>query len=163
MFLSVSFVGPEQLAERLGADGDGVLVTQVVPPPTATLLLPGAREYIDLLKRYYPGSEPTFVGFEGYLNARVLVEGLRRAGPDLSREGFIRAVESMHNFSLGVANTLDYGPRDHAGLEQVYLTVIRGGTFHLITSGEGLRQEQAEADCRTGCDYPAGGPAGGRR
>jgi branched-chain amino acid transport system substrate-binding protein len=162
VFLNVSFVGPEQLAERLGEVGNGVLVTQVVPPPTETMLLWGARQYVDLLAHYYPGQAPTFVGFEGYLNARVLVEGLRQAGRDLDREGFIGAIERIHSFSLGIANTLDYGQGDHAGLEQVYLTVIRGGRFQLITSGEVLRREQADQDCKVVCQPPLQGQAGER-
>jgi ABC-type branched-subunit amino acid transport system substrate-binding protein len=141
VFLNVSFVGPEELAQRLGEGGDGVLVTQVVPPPSETMLLKGARDYVTLLKRYYPDAQPTFVGLEGYVNARVLVEGLRRAGPDPDREHFIDAVESIHDFSLGIANPVDYGPHDHEGLEQVYMTVIKGGRFRLLTSGEALREE----------------------
>jgi ABC-type branched-subunit amino acid transport system substrate-binding protein len=155
VFLNVSFVGPEQLAERLGEQGEGVLVTQVVPPPTETMLLAGARDYVELLQRYYPGSKPTFVGLEGYLDARVLVEGLRRAGRNLDRERFIDAIESIRDYSLGIANTLTYGPRDHEGLHQVYLTVIKGGRFALITSGEALRREQEGAACKVVCEPEA--------
>lgn len=151
VFLNVSFVGPEQLAERLGPAGNGVLVTQVVPPPTETLLLPGARDYVSLLARYYPEHAPTFVGFEGYLDAKVLVEGLLRAGPELERERFIEAIESIHNYSLGIANTLTYGPGDHEGLGQVYLTTIRDGHFELVTSGS-LRRAAAQDECRLVCE-----------
>ena len=158
VFLNVSFVGPEQLAGRLGREGEGVLVTQVVPPPTETMLLAGAREYVAALARYFPGQRPTFVGFEGYLNARVLVEGLERAGRHLTREGFLRAIESMRDFSLGIANPLTYGPRDHEGLRDVYLTVIKDGRFLPIISGRVLRQELEGSSRRTTPQEPQAAP-----
>ena len=137
IFHNVSFVGGNELARKLGFETCGVIVTQVVPPPeapiTQTLLL-GARNYVELLKKYYPDSEPNAVGLEGYLNARVLVEGLERAGRNLTRERFIEAVESIRNFSLGIANTLTFGPDDHQGFERVYFTKICEGKLDLIVS-----------------------------
>ena len=68
IFYNVSFVGADELARRLGKDGEGVIVTQVVPSPEAPEsqnLLWGAREYSDLLRRYYPEDKPNFVGLEG--------------------------------------------------------------------------------------------------
>jgi ABC-type branched-subunit amino acid transport system substrate-binding protein len=136
VFYNVSFVGADELARRLGEAGEGVIVTQVVPPPELPETkdqLWGAREYAALLKRYYPEDEPNFVGLEGYINARVLVEGLQRAGRDLTREQFINAIESIQNYDLGIANTLSFSPGDHQGLEQVYFTQILNGKFVLIS------------------------------
>ncbi|MBU0987758.1 MAG: ABC transporter substrate-binding protein, partial [Proteobacteria bacterium] len=68
IFYNVSFVGAEELARKLGKEGEGVIVTQVVPSPEAPetqSLLWGAGEYSELLKRYYPQDEPNFVGLEG--------------------------------------------------------------------------------------------------
>jgi branched-chain amino acid transport system substrate-binding protein len=136
VFYNVSFVGADELARRLGDAGEGVIVTQVVPPPElpeTKSQLWGAREYAALLKHYYPEDEPNFVGLEGYINARVLVEGLLRAGRDLNREKFIDAIESIQNYDLGIANTLSFSPSDHQGLEQVYFTQILNGKFVLIS------------------------------
>jgi ABC-type branched-subunit amino acid transport system substrate-binding protein len=135
IFHNVSFVGAEALVELLGDATNGVLITQVVPPPQQGTLGPelwGIREYIDLLGRHYPQESPNFVGLEGYLNARVLVEGLRRAGRDLNREAFIRAIESIQNLDLGVASPLSFSVQDHQGLERVYLTYIRDGSFQWL-------------------------------
>lgn len=59
----------------------------------------------------------------------VLVEGLKHAGKDLTREGLIHGIESLHNIDLGLGPQLllDYGAKDHKGLDQVIPTVVRGG------------------------------------
>jgi len=132
IFHCVSFVGPEELAKRLGAVGDGVIITQVVPPPSATLLLPAAEEYSRLLGRFYPEDKPNYVGFEGFLNAKILVEGLRRAGPIPDREKFIDAIETIQNFSLGIGNPVTFGPQDHQGLDKVYFTQLHAGELTLV-------------------------------
>jgi branched-chain amino acid transport system substrate-binding protein len=133
IFHCVSFVGGDELAKKLGRDGEGVIITQVVPPPTETLLLDAAEEYTQLLAHYYPEDKPNYVGFEAYLNGRVMVEGLRRAGPALTRESFIDAIETIENYSLGIANPLSFNAQDHQGLEKVYFTQIRGGKLELVT------------------------------
>jgi ABC-type branched-subunit amino acid transport system substrate-binding protein len=137
VFYGVSFVGARELARRLGPQFDNrLLMTQVVPPPEAAIsqaLLWGAKEYTDLLARYFPEEEPNFVGMEGYVNAKVMVEGLRRAGRDLTREGFIKALESIDNYSLGIANTLNFSATDHQGLERVYFTRLDDRRFVLIS------------------------------
>jgi ABC-type branched-subunit amino acid transport system substrate-binding protein len=133
IFHCVSFVGADELMKKLGPEGEGVIVTQVVPPPAETLLLPAAEEYTNLLARFFPDDKPNYVGFEGYLNGRVVVEGLRRAGPALNREKFIDAIETIENFSLGIANPLNFSPEDHQGLEKIYFTQIHDGKLVLIT------------------------------
>jgi ABC-type branched-subunit amino acid transport system substrate-binding protein len=135
VFYNLSFVGADALARLLGEKGEGVIVSQVVPPPETPgreEKLWGAEEYVKLLAAYYPDDHPNFVGLEGYINARVLVEGLRRAGPDLNRKSFIRALESIRDYDLGIANPLSFSPYDHQGLERVYFTKIRNGRFVLI-------------------------------
>ena len=67
------------------------------------------------------------------MNSRVMVEGLRRAGRDLTRENFIDAIETIQNYSLGIANPLNFNSQDHQGLEKVYFTQIRGGRLELVT------------------------------
>jgi ABC-type branched-subunit amino acid transport system substrate-binding protein len=136
VFYTVSFVGAEELARRLESFSDiTVIMSQVVPPadgPESAELLGSASEYISLLKQYFPDDKPNFVGLEGYLNARVLVEGLNRAGRDLTREGFIQAIESIHDFSLLPYTSLSFGADDHQGLEQVYFTRLVKGRFVLM-------------------------------
>ncbi|NCC24102.1 MAG: hypothetical protein EOM25_02710 [Deltaproteobacteria bacterium] len=137
IFYTVSFVGADELARHFTEDGDEViLMSQVVPPPEGPetrQLLGSAAEYVQLMARDYPDDKPNFVGLEGYINARVLVEGLRRAGPNLTREGFIQAIESMDQYSLGGDTSISFSPRDHQGMERVYFTRLRGGQFVLVS------------------------------
>jgi len=143
LFYNVSFVGGDELARKLGRQSEGVLVSQVVPSPEAPEsrnLLLGAREYCNLLNQYYPEDKPNFVGLEGYINAKVLVEGFRRAGRNLTREEFIKALESIHNYSLGIANPLSFSSNDHQGLERVYFTRIQDGELDLVTDWEKIRK-----------------------
>ncbi len=147
LFYNVSFVGADELARRLDEDGEGVIVSQVVPSPELlpTGTLPwGAQEYTRLLAEYFPQDRPNFVGLEGYVNARVLVEGLKRAGRDLTREGFLDALESIHDYDPGIANTLSFSPTDHQGLDQVYFTRIENGRFVPITDWKSVLPGQGK-------------------
>jgi ABC-type branched-subunit amino acid transport system substrate-binding protein len=131
----VSFVGADELARILGDQAEGVIVTQVVPLPDAHLQddnLWGVAEYARLLNQYYPQDIPNFVSLEGYLNARVLVEGLRRTGPHLTRERFITALESIRTYDLGIDNALAFSAEDHQGLDRVYFTHFKNGRFILF-------------------------------
>ena len=145
IFHCVSFVGAEELARRLdAADGRKVFVTKVVPPPDSPMsrtLLWGAGEFVELFRQYFPDDTPNSVALEGYINAKVLVEGLRRAGRDLTRDGFIESIESIDRFSLGMANTLDFGPNDHQGFDRVYFTRYHEGKFDLITDWDRVKAE----------------------
>ncbi|RQD59735.1 MAG: hypothetical protein D5R98_07340 [Desulfonatronovibrio sp. MSAO_Bac4] len=142
VFHNVSFVGSEELARILGPEGDGVIVTQVVPPPDSLesqALLSGVLEFTELYRRYYPDEQPNLVALEGFINAKVLVEGLRRSGRNLNRERFIDAIESIQNYSLGIANTLSFSPDNHQGLSRVYFTIIQDGELTLLTDWQKVR------------------------
>jgi branched-chain amino acid transport system substrate-binding protein len=132
LFHNVSFVGADKLVEELGAAGEGVLITQVVPPPTQRILLPASEQYSRLLSQYYPQDVPNFVSFEGFVNARILVEAIRRAGRDITREGFIRALESIRDHYVGIGAVINFGPHDHQGMDDVYLTEVRNGRLQLL-------------------------------
>jgi ABC-type branched-subunit amino acid transport system substrate-binding protein len=145
LFYLVSFVGADELARRLeNQQGITVVMSQVVPPPDRqdpSPLLTGPDGYVTLLKRYYPEDQPNFVGFEGFINARVLVEGLKRAGADLTREGFIDAIESIHDLSLGLGINIAFSASDHQGLDRVYFTRLENGQFSLIKGWADLKAQ----------------------
>ena len=128
LFLTVSFVGTEELITQAGADADGMVVTQVVPPFYLTDLKTVAQ-YRRALTQYLPAERPNFVSLEGFVDAMVLVEGLKRAGKDLTREGLIRGIESVHQLDLGLGPQLklDYSAKDHKGFDHVIPSVIRSG------------------------------------
>jgi ABC-type branched-subunit amino acid transport system substrate-binding protein len=58
------------------------------------------------LGKHFPAARPNFVSLEGFVDAMVLVEGLKRAGKDLTREGLIHAIESIHDHALGLGPQL---------------------------------------------------------
>jgi len=149
IFYMVSFVGAKELSRNLQQTDTrsvNVVMSQVVPPPIKRdgSVAESAREFVSLLSRYYPGEEPNFVGFEGYINAKVLVEALRRAGRNLTRESFLEAIASMHDFSLGEDVHLSFASDDHQGMDKVYFTRLHEGSFILLEnwadlSGGGLK------------------------
>ncbi len=133
-FLTVSFVGTEEFIREAGADAEGTIITQVMPPYDRTDY-PTVALYRKCLTKYSPGEPPSFVSLEGFVDAMVLVEGLKRAGKDVTREKFISAIESIHemNFGLGPKLKLEYGPTDHKGFDGVYPTVVKDGQPALLT------------------------------
>jgi ABC-type branched-subunit amino acid transport system substrate-binding protein len=145
LFHNVSFVGAEELVKLLGPDAEGVIITQVVPPPWETALLPAAEEYTRLLARYFPQDTPNFVGFEGFVNAKVLVQALRRIGREVTREKFIEAIEHMEFYSPGIGASINFSETDHQGLDQVYLTRVRNGRLVLFTDWSEVQPHRAAA------------------
>jgi len=128
LFLTVSFVGTDDLIQEAGPDAEGLVVTQVVPPYYLTEHKTVAL-YRRTLSKYYPSAQPNFVSLEGFVDAMTLVEGLKRAGKELTREGLIRGIESIHEFDTGLGSQLklDYSAKDHKGFDHVIPTVVRGG------------------------------------
>ena len=122
-FANVSFVGSKALADELGTAGRGVVVSQVVPSP----FHPRGAVVAEYQQHMAQAGEKTFdfTSLEGYITARVLVEGLRRAGPSLTREGLIAALETMQNYNMG-GYTVDFSPTDHQGGSLTNLTIIGG-------------------------------------
>ncbi len=128
LFLTVSFVGTDELIQEAGPDAEGTVITQVVPPYYLTDLKTVAL-YRRTLTKHFPSAQPNFVSLEGFVDAMVMVEGLKRAGKELTREGLIRGIESIHELDLGLGPELklDYSAKDHKGFDHVIPTVIRGG------------------------------------
>jgi branched-chain amino acid transport system substrate-binding protein len=128
LFSTVSFVGTDELILEAGSDAEGVVITQVVQPYYLTDFK-AVQLYRGALQKFSPGVQPNFVSFEGFVDAMVLVEGLKRAGKEPTREGLIHGIESIHELDLGLGPQLklDYGPRDHKGFDHVVPTIIRGG------------------------------------
>jgi branched-chain amino acid transport system substrate-binding protein len=128
LFLTVSFVGTDQLILEAGEDAEGMVITQVVPPYYLTDLK-GVALYRRTLSKYAPSAKPNFVSLEGFVDAMVLVEGLKHAGKEPTREGLIHGIESIHeeDVGLGPQLKLDYSAKDHKGFDHVIPTVVRGG------------------------------------
>jgi ABC-type branched-subunit amino acid transport system substrate-binding protein len=120
-FINVSFVGSRALANELGDTGRGVGITQVVPFPW-NVGVPVVKEYQRDFAAYTGKNEYSFTSLEGFIAAKVLAEGLRRTGPNLTRERFLQTMESLSYDTGGFA--VNYAPTDRAGSHFVELTVI---------------------------------------
>lgn len=126
-FVNVSFVGSKALADELGSVGKGVMISQVVPFPY-TASQPIAREYQQRMKEA-GDTAFDFSSMEGYLIGKVFVEGLRRAGKNLTREAFIAGLETMKDVNFG-GFEINYSAKDHLGSHFTDLSIIgTGGRF----------------------------------
>ena len=123
-FYNVSFVGTQALADELGAEARGVVVSQVMPYPFAPLSAL-TNEFLAAASAAPTKVQPNYSSIEGYVAGRVLLEGLRRAGAAVTREALIAGLESMQNFDLG-GFVIDFGPRKHVGSSFVDLTILDG-------------------------------------
>ena len=121
-FLNVSFVGSKALAHEAGPAGRGVGISQVVPFPW-NLSARIVKEYQQLLEASTGKQNYSFTSLEGFIAAKVLVEGLKRTGNDLTREKFITAMEQIRDYDVG-GFTVSFSPNDHSGSRFVELTVI---------------------------------------
>ncbi|MEM9710080.1 MAG: ABC transporter substrate-binding protein [Pseudomonadota bacterium] len=131
-FVNISFVGSRALAGELGADGEGVIISQVVPFPWDAGI-PIVAEYQAALSAYDAAAEPDFVSLEGYLVGRVALRALDTAGPELSRDVFLSALQNLGSFDLGGV-TFSYGVGDNQGLDSVFLTSINAdGSFSTVS------------------------------
>lgn len=123
-FYNVSFVGTQALADELGKDAAGVVISQVMPSPfgTAVSLV---NEYQQALRKLDPKAEPNYTSIEGYVAARVIVDGLRRLNGRPTREGLISVLEGLSGYdSRGYR--LQFGPGKRAGSSFVELTMLSG-------------------------------------
>ncbi|MDY6950419.1 MAG: ABC transporter substrate-binding protein [Thermodesulfobacteriota bacterium] len=125
IYCNISFVGTGSLKKELGAAGEGCIISQVVSfPYDESILL--VAEYNDAIKKHQPGAAPGFVSLEGYMVGKLFCMAAEAVKGELTREGLIRAISDTGTFDLGGV-VLTYGPNDHQGMDQVFLTVIKGG------------------------------------
>ena len=134
-----SFVGSEAFGREIGKRGvevseyEKIIVTQVVPSPLGDEHAV-VREYREAIRRHFPDESPNYVSLEGYLNAKLLSEALRRTGPEPTREGLITAFEGMEAFDLGIGRRVSFGPLDHQGMDDIYYSRLSpDGNFRDFT------------------------------
>jgi ABC-type branched-subunit amino acid transport system substrate-binding protein len=120
---NISVVDPAELVKLAGVQAvHGLGISQVVPYPYMANK-PAVREYQTLLQKYGQGQAPNYTSFEEFLGAKVLVEGLRRAGPNPTRARLIQALETLNNFDLG-GTRVSFAPGNRVGSRYVEVTVI---------------------------------------
>lgn len=130
-FVNVSFVGANALAEELGAAGEGVIVSQVVPFPWDTSLKVVA-EYQAAQKASDPGLTPGFVSLEGYLSGRLAAAALELAGPNPTRADLLRIINEVGRFDIS-GSIVTFGSKMRDAPPKVFLTVIqKDGSFKAV-------------------------------
>ena len=149
---NVSFVGSDAMltllvehSVRTGRDYTRALINSQVVPSYEAQGLPAVAQYRSLMDRYQPtlpallrdpgyvSRDYSFISFEGFINAKVVVEGLRRAGPNPTRLAFRRALESLRDLDLGIGARLTFSPERHQGLDSVYFTRVEDDRWVPIT------------------------------
>ncbi|WP_158290117.1 ABC transporter substrate-binding protein [Ramlibacter sp. WS9] len=128
--IGFSAIRIEDLVESLGPMAVGVGLSQPVPVPTRTTV-PLVKAYHAALAAHDGQATPSYHGLEGYLEALVMVEGLRRAGRNLSRERLVSALESMTGHDFGGV-LVKYGPNDRTGSAFVDIVMLnaKGGVVY---------------------------------
>ena len=123
-FYNVSFVGTQALADELGKDGAGVVVTQVVPSPynPANGI---TREFAEAVRKAGGATKANFSSMEGYLAAKVLVEGLKKANGKVTRDGLIAGLEGIDRQQFG-GFEVSFSPKNHVASKFVELSMITG-------------------------------------
>ncbi|MEY4979336.1 MAG: hypothetical protein RLZZ352_1606 [Pseudomonadota bacterium] len=125
---ALSVMGSAATLQALGDDAVGIAVSQVVPLPSA-VGVSVVREFLQVWKQADVKLEPSHLGLEGYINARVLVEALRRVNGQPTRESLINALWSLKRVDLGGFEINATEPGRNAS-RFVELTMIgRGGRF----------------------------------
>jgi len=121
---NVSFVGTQALADELGADGRGVMISQVMPYPyTAHTAL--TREFLAAVEKSGGAVKPNYSSLEGYLAAKVFSEGLKRAGRAAPREALVAALESITRTDFG-GFMVNFNTRSHVASNFVELSLLTG-------------------------------------
>jgi ABC-type branched-subunit amino acid transport system substrate-binding protein len=142
---NVSFVGSDAMLALLvkhgrakGRDYTRGLVNSQVVPSYDDSTLPGVTEYRALMDKHSPSvpeairdssyvvQKYSFISLEGYVNARVITEALKRAGANASRPAFRQALESLRGLDLGIGAPLTFTSERHQGLDSVYFTRVEG-------------------------------------
>jgi ABC-type branched-subunit amino acid transport system substrate-binding protein len=135
IYSNVSFVGSTALADELMLLGpryaNGVIVTQVVPAVSG--YSSAVLEYKNALAKYFPGEAADYVSLEGYVAANVLIQGIRRAGPQFDTEKLIDVLENTQNLDLGLGTVLSFGRAEHQASHKIWGTALdENGKYQAI-------------------------------
>ncbi len=145
---NVSFVGSEFMInllleeeKRTAKSYTKNLINSQVVPSYEDTGLPAVRLYRELMDKYNPIPPQdlmeqdykilkySFVSFEGFLNAKVIVEILKKIDRELKRENIKKAVESISNIDIGIDEKISFSPKRHQALDRVYYTTFKEGKF----------------------------------
>jgi len=145
---NVSFVGSESMLQLLsatskedGRDYTANLVNSQVVPSYESPNVPVVNEYRALMGKYNPMPPAgladadytplpySFVSLEGFLNAKLLVEVLRRLGPHPARSKIAETVAGIDGFELGMGRPISFAAQRNQGSDAIYYTTVQDGRF----------------------------------
>jgi ABC-type branched-subunit amino acid transport system substrate-binding protein len=125
-YANVSAVGASSLAEELMLLGprftQGVIVTQTVPAVSGYSSV--VLEYKNALAKYFPGESPDYISLEGFIAANVLIDALRRCGPQIETERLVDILENTRNLDLGLGAPLGFSRGEHQASHKVWGTAL---------------------------------------
>jgi branched-chain amino acid transport system substrate-binding protein len=126
LYSNISFVGATALADELMLLGpryaSGAIVTQVVPSVSGYSSI--VLEYKTALAKYFPGEAPDYVSLEGYVSANILIQALKRCGPQLDTEKLIDVLENTRQLDLGLGAQLGFGRAEHQASHKIWGTAL---------------------------------------
>ena len=135
IYATISGVGSTGLADELMLLGskyaNGIICTQVTPAVDSYASV--ALAYKKALAKYFPGEAPDYMSLESYLTANILIEGLKRTGPQLDTETLVDNLENLRNFEMGLGPKVGFGPSEHQAVHKVWGTQLdETGHYHSI-------------------------------
>ena len=126
IYINTSAVGSTSLRDELMLLGSkyakGVMVTQVVPSIDSHSSL--VLEYKAALSKYFRGEAPDLVSLQGYIQALIVIEALKRAGPDLDTEKAVNALDNMHDYDIGLGVLVNFSRSDHQAIHKIWATQL---------------------------------------
>jgi branched-chain amino acid transport system substrate-binding protein len=126
IYATISGVGSTGLADELTLLGskytNGVICTQVTPAVDGYASV--ALAYKNALAKYAPGEAPDYMSLEAFLTTNILIEGLRRVGPQLDTETLVDKLENIRNFEMGLGPRVNFGPSEHQAVHKVWGTQL---------------------------------------
>lgn len=152
---NLSFVGSENLLKLIDDSQDEsekytqFLVNSQVVPSYTDDTLPGVVEYNEFMKLYNPAVpekfdddqyttfDRSFVSLEGFLNAKLMTEIMKRLGDNPRRLNLEEAVFSIKDFDLGIGEPVSFDRDRRQGLDRVYYTIVEDGVFVPLRNWKG--------------------------
>jgi ABC-type branched-subunit amino acid transport system substrate-binding protein len=126
IYANVSAVGASSLSEELMLLGprftQGVIVTQTVPAVSGYSSI--VLDYKNALAKYFPGESPDYISLEGFVAANVLIDAIRRCGPQLETERLVDILENTRNLDLGLGTPLSFSRGEHQASHKVWGTAL---------------------------------------
>lgn len=125
---TANIAGPAALTDRdVFADTEGYA--------TMDLPGPGVRDFKSLMRDYYPDGDIGLITLYSYMGMRVIEEGLRSMGNNVTRGGLARYVEGLKNYDAGgLTPPFSLGPDDHGGIDGTHIVKLRpDGSFERVT------------------------------